>query len=155
MLNLSKEAQEAINSLDWEKISEEIGKKYLLSEDEINTFQLETASFLLGLVDEDAYPQNIEDEVGTSKDEAEKISKETFEKIFIPINDVFAENMKKGGKTKNANAEQTLDFILSGGDYSAFVGTRDDIINTTLQAPLIRGDTTSPRLDKGEGGRGF
>ena len=66
MLSLPKEAQDAINDSDWEKISEEIGKKHLLNENEINAFQLETASFLLGLIDEDSYALNIENNVGTS-----------------------------------------------------------------------------------------
>jgi len=121
MLNLSKEAQEAINAFGWEKISEEIGEKYLLDKDEIETFQLETASFLLGLVDEESYPMNIEEEVGTSKDEAEKIADEVFQKIFTPISNQIEENIKKNLQNKRLNHEQNLNFILSGGDYSAFV----------------------------------
>lgn len=121
MLNLPKEVQDAINSLDWESIAEQIGKKYLLDENEINTFQLETASFILGLVDEDLYPRNIEDEVGTSRAEAEKIAREVEEKIFKPIYDTMIENIKNSQKSKSSTAEQNLNFILSGGDYSAFV----------------------------------
>jgi hypothetical protein len=133
MLNLPKEAQDAINASNWEKLSEEIGKKYLINEDEIYTFQLETACFLLGLVDEDLYQKNIEDGIGTSKAEAEKISDEVFKKIFIPINDLLVRNIKTSDKVKNANAEQNLNFILSGGDYSAF-----------LDNPLL--------VEEGEGG---
>lgn len=125
MLNLPEDAQEAITTSGWEKKTEEIGRKYLLSDDEIITLQLETASFLLGFVDEDAYPRNIEDEVGASKDEANKIAEEVMQKIFIPINDALTENIKKSDKHKNANAEQNLDFILSGGDYSAFVEQKE------------------------------
>ncbi|MDD5720944.1 MAG: hypothetical protein PHT16_00645 [Candidatus Pacebacteria bacterium] len=121
MLNLPKEAQDAINASNWEKQSEEIGKKYLLNEDEIYTFQLETACFLLGLIDEDQYQKNIEDGIGTSKAEAEKISEEVIQKILIPINDLFVKNIKKSDKVKNATAEQNLNFILSGGDYTAFL----------------------------------
>ena len=136
ILSLPKEAQEAINSLDWEKISEEIGKTYLLDEGEIETLQLETASFLLGLVDEDAYPRNIEDEVGTSKDEANKIAKEVFQKIFTPINDTLIENIKKSGKDKNPNAEQNLNFILSGGNYSTFMEERINQMPETSTIPV-------------------
>lgn len=135
MLNLPKEIQEAINTSGWEKISEEIGKKYLLDENEIETFQLETASFLLGLVDKDSYPINIEDEVGTSKEEARKISDEAFQKIFTPITNMLEENIKKNLKNKNPSPEQTLDFILSGGDYSAFVGGGD--IATPVSPPTL------------------
>lgn len=133
MLNLPKEAQEAINASGWEKISEEIGKKYLLDEDEIETFQLETASFLLGLVDEDAYPINIEDEVGTSREEARKISAEVFEKIFTPISNILEENIKKNLNSKKPSPEQTIDFILSGGDYSAFVENMNDTTPDSAQ----------------------
>jgi len=121
ILNLPKEVQDAINVSNWEKLSEEIGKKYLINEDEVYTFQLETACFLLGLVDEDQYQKNIEDDIGTSKAEAEKITDEVFQKIFNPINNIFIEKIKKSDNVKNANAEQNLNFILSGGDYSAFL----------------------------------
>ena len=121
MLNLPKEVQDATNASGWEKVSEEIGKKYLLDENEINTFQLETASLLLGLVDEDSYPINIEDEIGISKEEAKKIAEEVFQKIFTPISNSIEEAVKNNLKNKNPNPAQTLDFILSGGDYSAFI----------------------------------
>src|SRR3989338_4553611 len=101
MLTLPKEAQYAINTSNWEKISEEIGKKYLLDEGEIETLQLETASFLLGLVDEDVYPINIENEVGTSKEETLKIADESLERIFTPIINVLEENIKKNLGNKN------------------------------------------------------
>jgi len=121
MLNLPKDVQDAVNASDWEKISAEIGAKYLLDEDEIETLQLETASLLLGFIDEDEYQENIEDEVGTSKDEAEKISKEVFEKILTPIDNTLTEKIKKNVIGKDTDWQQNLDFILSGGDYSNFI----------------------------------
>lgn len=117
---LSKDGQEAVNSLDWAKITEEIGKKYLLNEDEINVLQAETLTVLIGLADFDFYVKGVEDEVGVSKEEAKKIADEVMQKIFTPIGNIIIDNIKKSGKHKNANAQQTLDFILSGGDYSAF-----------------------------------
>ena len=140
MLSLPKEAQDAINDSDWEKISEEIGKKHLLNENEINAFQLETASFLLGLIDEDSYALNIENNVGTSAEEAEKINNEINQKIFTPISEKLIENIKKVGKDKNPNWQQSLDFIMSGGDYSAFISNRE---NTTSPAPI---DTQKPKV---------
>ncbi len=118
---LSEEVQEAINSLDWMKITEEIGKKYLLNENEIQNLQAETLLVLVGLEEGEVYERNIENEVGTSKSEAEKIADEAEEKIFTPIYNILEENIKKSGKTKNAKPEQNLNFILSGGDYLAFV----------------------------------
>lgn len=121
MAKLPKENQEVINDFGWEQISEEIGRKFLLSDSEINIFQAETLVVLVGLEDPDYYAQNIENNVGTSKDEARKIADEVFERIFTPINDILIENIKKSDKSKNSSAEQNLDFILSGGDYSAFM----------------------------------
>ena len=118
---LPKENQDVINTFGWEKIAEEIGKKFLLSDSEINIFQAEILIVLVGLENPDFFAKNIEDEVGTSKNEAEKIADEVFQKIFIPINNVLIENIKKSDKVKNASAEQNLNFIISGGDYSAFV----------------------------------
>ena len=121
VLKLPKEVQEAINSLDWRGIAEEIGKKYKLNESEINDFQVETLLILVGLEEAEFYVRNIENNVGTSKDEAEKISREAFERIFIPIDKAITENIKKGGMDKNAKPHQTIDFILSGGDYGSFL----------------------------------
>jgi len=121
MAKLPKENQEAINTFDWVNIAEEIGKKYLLDESEINDLQVETLLILIGLEDPDLYANNIENNVGTSKDEANKIAEEVIQKIFVPINGILIEDIKKSGKSKNPNTEQTLNFILSGGDYSSFL----------------------------------
>ncbi|MEK7539169.1 MAG: hypothetical protein AAB595_00800 [Patescibacteria group bacterium] len=121
VLKLPKETQEAINTFDWGSMAEEIGKKYLLSESEINDFQVETLLVLVGLEDGNLYALNIENNVGTSKDEAIKITGEVNQKIFTPISNLIEENIKKNLKNKNPSPEQTLNFILSGGNYSAFI----------------------------------
>ena len=122
---LPKDAQEVIGSLDWAKITEEVGRKYLLDEDEINNLQLETLLILIGIEDGNDYAENIEDEVGTSKDEAKKITEEISQKIFTPMGNVMEEKIKENLKTKNPNPEQTINFILSGGDYAAFLEERN------------------------------
>lgn len=149
---LSKEAQEAINSLDWISIAEKIGKKYLLTEVEIDNFQVETLLILIGRENGEVYTRNIENEVGVSKEEAEKIADEAEEKIFAPIYNVLEENIKKSGRHKNANSEQTIDFILSGGDYSAFMEQNSLLPDLTspsapLSIPKWRGD--GGEVDKG------
>ena len=121
VMKLPKEAQDAINSFDWIKETEEIGKKYLLGDSEINDFQVETLLVLVGKEDGNYYEQNIENNLGTSKEEAEEMAEEAFQKIFTPIDDKLVENIKNSSKSKNPKPEQTLNFILSGGDYSAFV----------------------------------
>lgn len=118
---LSKEARDVVSSLEWVKISGEIGRKFLLMESEINDFQVETLLVLIGLEDGNRYALNIENNVGTSKDEAEKMAEEAYQKIFSKINDALEGNIKKSLKDKNPNPVQMIDFILSGGDYSVFM----------------------------------
>jgi len=122
LIKLPKEIQEAINAHDWVKIAEEIGKKFLLTESEINDFQTETLLVLVGLESTDSYAKNIEYNVGTSESEAGKITNEALGRIFDPIMNTLEENIKKNLQNKNPSPEQTLNFILSGGDYSAFLG---------------------------------
>ena len=168
---LPKESQEAINAFDWVNITEEIGKKYLLNEVEINDLQVQTLLVLIGLTDPEYYAQSIENEIGTSKNEAEKIAEEVLEKIFTPINDILVENIKKNLKNKNPNPTQTLNFILSGGDYSAFLipplldkegnegrfpenSPHPDPLNPS-SPPLVRGNAPAPPPHKTQAGRGF
>jgi hypothetical protein len=120
LAKLPKENREAIDAFDWVKVTEEICKKYLF-ESELTDFQVETFLVLIGLEDPEIYAFNIEDNVGTSREQANRIADEVTEKIFAPISDIIAENIKKSDKVRNANVEQNLDFVLSGGDYSAFV----------------------------------
>lgn len=143
---LPKGNQAVINDFGWEKISEEIGKKYLLSDSEVNDFQVETLLILIGLEDPEYYTQNIEDNVGTSKDEAGKISDEVVQKIFTPINDLLIENIKKSGKVMNSNSEQNLNFILSGGDYVAFLEKLGEIATPKPEIPTIDKTPATPMI---------
>ena len=118
---LPKEGQEAISAVPWVKLAEEIGAKYNLAEEEIEDFQLETLLMLIGAVDAEFYAVNIENHVETTKDQAKNMADEAFQKIFMPIRNILEENIKKNLKNKNPSAAQNVNFILSGGDYSAFV----------------------------------
>lgn len=139
-----KEAQEVLNTFDWVHISEEIGKKFLLSEDEINDFQIETLLVLVGLEDVYFYAENIENNVGTTKDEATKMAAEVFINIIEPIKNTIEENIRKNLKEENLNWKQSIDFIISGGDYSAFMTStiensskEDDKNSTETQEEMI------------------
>jgi hypothetical protein len=121
MAKLPKENQEAVNAFDWAAITEEIGKKYLFDESEINDLQVETLLVLLGINEPLYFATNVENQVGTIKEVAKEISDDVTQRIFNPIYDAMVENIKKGDKVKNPNLEQNLDFILSGGDYKAFI----------------------------------
>ena len=121
ILKLTPEKREAINSIDWVKITEDIGKNFSLTEVEIHNFQTETGLVLIGLVDPTTYTQNIEDNVGTTKVEAEKISSEAFNKIFSPLLDFIELAIKNKIKYQKQTWQQSVNFIISGGDYSFFV----------------------------------
>lgn len=150
VMKLPKEAQEAINTFDWVKVSEEVGKKYLLNESEINYFQIEIWLVLIGFTDLNFFATNVENKVGTTKDEAIKIAEEAVQKIFIPIYNNLEENIKKNLRNKNPSPEQTLNFILSGGDYSAFIApTRENSPIQPFQTSPYQGRQMVPP-DKGE-----
>ncbi len=143
LAQLPKEGQNAIASVDWVKIAEEIGKKFLLEESEIEDFQLETLLVLIGVVDLEFYTVNIENHVNTTKEKAETLADEAFQKIFTPIRDILEEDIKKNIQNKNPNLEQTLDFILSGGNYFAFLEEKSNTAAPDMAKPI----GTSSTLD--------
>ena len=118
---LPKEIQEVIKSSDWVNLTEEIGREYLLDEIQLNNFQLETLLVLVNLTDIRFLAINIENQAGVTKGDASAIATETSQKIFTPIYNILSENVKKALKNKKTNWEQNLGFVLSGGDYSAFI----------------------------------
>jgi hypothetical protein len=146
VMKLPKENQDAISALDWVKILEEIGEKYMLDENQINNLQVETFLALIGLTNPQFYAINIENQVETTKNNATELAKEITQKIFIPINNILIENIKKSGRDKSANFEQTLNFILSGGDYSSFMGKRNQV--ETVDSGDIKKETIQNNLEK-------
>jgi hypothetical protein len=138
---LPVEMEEAINAFDWIKVTEEIGRKYELAEDEIHDFQLETLLVLIGAVEPEFYEINIENQVNTTKEKARSMAHEALERIFRPIKNTIVANIQKGGQIKNSDFEQNIDFVLSGGDYSSFMKkkvqkTTDSVDKKNLQANL-------------------
>ena len=129
--DLPIEVQEAIGAFDWIKMTEEIGNKYSLSEDELADFQIETLLELIGVTDPEFYALNIENHVLTTKEKAGQMAEEAFQKIFAPIRNILTENIKKNLKDKNPDWDQTLNFILSGGDYTAFVEKIPEVADST------------------------
>jgi len=136
MSALPQEMQEVLATFDWIKTTTNLGKENGLNDEEADDLLLETFLVLIGAALPQFYAVNIENQVGTSKGEAEKIAKEAFEKIFVPIKKILDENIKKELKNKKPTPVQTLNFILSGGDYSAFmtppVPTEEGVGDTKL-----------------------
>jgi len=121
MQMLSKESQEAINAFSWEKISEEIGKKHFLNNEEINLLQADISLVMLGILEQEFLSTRIENDVITSKEEAKIISEEIIQQIYKPTLKTLEQNIKKSLSSRSIHWKQNLDFILSGGDYTAFI----------------------------------
>ncbi|MFA6354929.1 MAG: hypothetical protein WCW65_00685 [Candidatus Paceibacterota bacterium] len=118
---LPKEAQDVMNTFEWLKIVEEIGKKYLIDESEINILQGEIGFILIETNSPDMLAINIENNIGTSKNEALKITDEVTQKIFKPMIELVHSSAKNKSKAHTPRWEQRIGFILSGGNYSAFL----------------------------------
>ena len=121
LVKLPKESQEVINSFDWGTISEEIAKKYLLDENEINDLQVEISLILLEVVEDDLFALNIENRVGTSRNEATKIAEEVNQKIFAPMLEKRESLIKSKIQADKLDWKKSINFIVSGGDYSIFM----------------------------------
>jgi hypothetical protein len=120
LIKLPVEAQTAITSVDWQKIAEEIGSKYLI-EEEIESFQKEIALNLLGLELPTYITRNLKEQLGVSQENAEKMTSEVIEKIFTPIADKMESLIKNEIQKTGSTWNQNVNFIVSGGDYSAFM----------------------------------
>ncbi len=119
--NLPREIVEVINSFDWVKMGEEIGKKYLIDENEVNILLNEIGFVLVMAKGQDTLAKNIEYDVGTTQNDAMQIVAEINEKIFNPMLKKLELSVRNSFKYKNANWKQTVNFIVSGGNYSAFL----------------------------------
>jgi len=116
-----KEVKEAINSLDWPEIAEDIGKNHSLNEGEINNLQVEILLSLVGVTDLMLFATHVENNVGTTKEESAKIMREVVEKIFTPISQKIEGSAKKNIANQDLEWQKSVDFITSGGNYSAFI----------------------------------
>ncbi len=143
MIKLPKDSQRAISSFDWLGEAEKIAKANNLLDEEINDFQTETALVLIGLVNPDYYAQNIENNVGTSKDEAEKIANEALEKIFMPIAKKREEIIKENIKNSPPTWDKYMQFVLAGGDYS-YLGNKP--MAEAIREGMSQGNTVNLKV---------
>ena len=127
LVKLPEKMQKAINSVDWPEITKEVGLKYLTTDEAINKLQTEVLLVLINMEYLDNLKLNIENYLITTNDSAEKISKELIEKVFKQITAKLNEDIKNNLKYKNTSWDQTINFIVSGGDYSVFEEENKDI----------------------------
>jgi hypothetical protein len=115
---LPKDSQKAIASFDWMKESQNIAKTYNLFDEEVDDLIIEIGLLISGVSYPDEFTTNIEDEVGTTKEDAGKISNEVLEKILKPIAKKREEIIKQNIKNNPQPWDKEMKFVLSGGDYS-------------------------------------
>jgi len=115
---LPKDSQQAIASFDWMKESQNIAKTYNLFDEEVDDLIIEVGLLISGVSYPEEFVTNIEDEVGTTKEDAEKISDEVLEKILKPIAKSREEIIKQNIKNNPQPWDKEMKFVLSGGDYS-------------------------------------
>jgi len=121
LVKLPLEVGKAITSSGWEEITEIIGKKYSLSDDDINILQLEVGLVLLKYNKISMFTINIHSSLLIDEETAINITKELDEKVFTPIEKSIQSLIKINPHYKNVNWNQTINFIISGGDYSVFL----------------------------------
>ncbi len=122
VVKMPREFQEAYTSSNWISVSEDIARKYkLYLDEEINKFQAEVFLVLSGVVQYELFSVNLENELGLSKKETEEIETEVLEKIIYPFSEKIENKLEWKIDIKNSKWNQNLDFITSGGDYSAFL----------------------------------
>jgi hypothetical protein len=121
---LPKEAQEVINNFDWLGKCEEVGKAHKLLEPEIELLQTETALIILGLEESEYFAKNIEKNVEIPASDSVIIAKEIEGKVLNPIAQEITKKIKEGMTDKRTKWDQNINFIVSGGNYAAFLEQR-------------------------------
>lgn len=127
-----------------------IGEANNLTDEEIADFQTELALILVGVENPKDFADNIEMEIGLDKAESEKLAQEVMDKIIPPIGDKIEERVKNTMKNKDAKWSQNVDFVLSGGNYSAFAeqpGTTNISVRTDKKIILpVRSESEAEDL---------
>lgn len=121
LANLPEKVQKGINSVEWVEICNKIGLKYLLTDDGINKLQTEVLLVLINMEYLDDLKLNIENHLEILKKDAENIAEDLVKQVFNPINNKIKEDIKNNLSYKNVSWNQTINFIVSGGDYTVFL----------------------------------
>ncbi|MFA6177762.1 MAG: hypothetical protein WC694_02615 [Candidatus Paceibacterota bacterium] len=121
---LPPKVQEIFSSMKWLETLKQISLKYNLNNTQQETLGTETTLLLLGIIHLDEYQKNLWTELNLSEEFMDNIFKEINDSIINTIRpklfEVFEKNVKSGISEK-ADWQQNINFILSGGDYSAFL----------------------------------
>jgi hypothetical protein len=109
---LSKETLEAIDSFNWKEVLLQLGQKKLYNEEQLEDLEMNTELLLCGLLNPDAYQNDLEIRMKISKDEVTSLINEIDESIFKKIQEELEKRLEGGaGVTKKVEAvvEKTID----------------------------------------------
>lgn len=100
-----------------------IGKKNGLNEEQLVIFLTETNLVMLGLVHPDDYSDELKSHLNINDLKADNITNDINTEILGEIREKLKEAYEKtdGSSEIEPDWEQNLDFILSGGNYAAFM----------------------------------
>ncbi|MBP6865983.1 MAG: hypothetical protein KBC12_00355 [Candidatus Pacebacteria bacterium] len=147
VVKMPREFQEAFTASNWIPVSEDIARKYkLYLDEEINKFQAEVFLVLSGVVQFELLSVNIENELGLSKEEAEKIEGEVLERVIFPFSSNLESKAEWKMDIKNSKWDQNLDFITSGGDYSAFLDIKKSSPDLTTTETKSETNQSNPSV---------
>jgi hypothetical protein len=129
MKKLPIEVRKLFVNLELSNRVENIGKKNGLNPEQIETLQTEVTLVMLGLVLPDDFPNELENNLKIDVVKLDNIVNDVRQQLFRDVKEKLEEAYGKieddleGAENiyENANWQQNLNFILSGGDYSAFI----------------------------------
>ncbi|MCX6754574.1 MAG: hypothetical protein NTU81_01965 [Candidatus Nomurabacteria bacterium] len=121
IIKLPKIKQVAINSVDWIKKTDEISNQFGLIDEENERIQIEIGLILSGLTDIEDFDYILQNEVGLSEEITKKIIAEIYKNVFDPILSIISNDIKNNIEFTKTPWDQTINFIISGGDYSYFI----------------------------------
>ncbi len=138
---------EVINILSDTTLGEKIitiGKKNGLSADQLEIFQRETYLVLVGLVNPDEYPKELEGRLKQDDLKLDNILNDIYKEILIGVRDKLTGMFNKNDKALSyekievtPNWMQNLDFIISGGDYAIFLENNRNPIESQTTDKLL------------------
>jgi hypothetical protein len=145
---LPKEVINILADPAWSEKVLTIGRKNGLTEEQSQTLLLETNLVLLGLVHPDEYADELKNRLKIDEMKADNIVSDINREILSGVREkliaMFAsqeQSFIEEGKKRalNADWQQNLDFVLSGGDYSVFLenARTQDSDNTQKADKLI------------------
>lgn len=118
---LPTDRQSVINSFDWIETTKKIGEKYSFNENEIGKLQIEVLLVLVEMEYLSDLKINIENSLSTSRNQAENATREIEEQVFKPIAQKMESSVKSQITFNTPSWDETINFIISGGNYSYFV----------------------------------